>query len=86
MHVDAGGIWLLLDWWSEGDRLLHRELRASIDNPTRFVDGGPHPVGRSVWDLAVQAHERAAWLRHVLANPDGPDLKAYLADGLTGTF
>jgi hypothetical protein len=30
----------------------------------------------------VIGFERAAWVRHVLANPGGPDLDAYLADQL----
>ena len=33
-----------------------------------------------VWDLAVLAFEREAWLATVLANPTKkPDIKAYLA-------
>jgi hypothetical protein len=31
----------------------------------------------------VIGHERAAWVRHVLARAPGPDLDAYLADRLT---
>ena len=40
-----------------------------------------------VWELPPIAHERDAWVRHMLV-PDQPDLSAYLADfmpdGLTG--
>jgi hypothetical protein len=36
-----------------------------------------------VWEAAVICHERAAWVRHVLANPAGADLGAYLADVLS---
>jgi hypothetical protein len=40
-----------------------------------------------VWELPPIAHERDAWVRHMLL-PDKPDLDAYLADfmpdGLTG--
>jgi hypothetical protein len=32
----------------------------------------------------VIGHERDAWVRHVLARPDGPDLEAYLDDRLGG--
>ena len=35
-------------------------------------------------DLAVIGHERNAWLHHVLANPHGPDVEAYLADRFHG--
>lgn len=86
VHVGTGGVWLLLDWWEQGDMLMHRHFHASIDDPARFTDVAPQHVGPCVWELAVQAHERQAWLTHVLANPAGPDLGAYLADGLTGTI
>lgn len=82
LHLGLGGVWLLLDWWSEGDMLMHRHFHASLDDPTRFADVASRHYGPCVWELAVQAHEREAWLRHVLANPSGPDLDAYLQDGL----
>ncbi len=86
VHVGLAGIWLLIDWWHEGDGLMHRILFAPLDNPTRFTDPAAQNRGPCLWELAVLAHERDAWLRHVLANPLGPDLGAYLADGLTGVF
>ncbi len=83
VHIGRAGVWLLLDWWSQGDLMRHRHFFASLDDPARFTDVGPRHIGPCVWELAVQAHERQAWLVHVLANPAGPDLDAYLADGLT---
>lgn len=54
-------------------------------DPTRFVPVTGTARDRSwigcVWELAPLAHERAAWIRHVLA-PDAPDLPAYLTDAL----
>jgi hypothetical protein len=35
-----------------------------------------------VWELAIVAHERDAWVRHMLA-PGQPDLDGYLADSLS---
>jgi hypothetical protein len=35
-----------------------------------------------VWDLAVIAFERDAWLDAVLRNPAGPDVERYLATRL----
>jgi hypothetical protein len=34
------------------------------------------------WDLAVIAHEQSTWVTHMLANPAGPDLDAYLTEQL----
>jgi hypothetical protein len=39
------------------------------------------PLIGCVWELATMEHERAAWVRHVVA-PAAPDLGAYLADTL----
>jgi hypothetical protein len=48
------------------------------DDPTHFTDMRRPGVG-CVWELGVLEHERAAWIRHVLA-PDRPDLDGWLAD------
>ncbi|MEU2615478.1 hypothetical protein ABZ570_28465 [Micromonospora sp. NPDC007271] len=48
------------------------------DDPAHFVPLDRPGVG-CVWELGVLEHERAAWVRHLLA-PDRPDLAGYLAD------
>ncbi|MEH1100834.1 hypothetical protein [Micromonospora sp. CPCC 205561] len=48
------------------------------DDPTRFVKLD-RPWAGCVWELGVLEHERAAWIRHVLA-PRRPDLPGWLAD------
>ncbi|QGN48740.1 hypothetical protein ACN26Y_22200 [Micromonospora sp. WMMD558] len=48
------------------------------DDPTHFVEMR-RPVVGCVWELGMLEHERAAWIRHVLA-PDRPDVEAYVAD------
>jgi len=83
MHMGLQGFWVLVDWWAHGDVLMHRHLRAPAEQPEALHDAAPEGFGPCVWELAVQAHERQAWLRHVLVNPRGPDVDAYLADGLT---
>ena len=62
---------------------MHRHLRAPVDSFADLQDAAAEGFGPCIWELAVQAHERQAWLQHVLANPNGPDLDAYLKDGLT---
>ncbi|MEU8301864.1 hypothetical protein AB0C04_31825 [Micromonospora sp. NPDC048909] len=48
------------------------------EDPTHFVPLNRPGVG-CVWELSVLEHERAAWIRHVLA-PERPDVEAYLVD------
>ncbi len=44
-HLVLGGVGLSLDWWSDGDMLRTRSVRAPFDDPLRFAEGGP--VGRA---------------------------------------
>jgi hypothetical protein len=56
------------------------ELGAEDENPENFTIL-KRPWMGCVWELAPFCHERAAWIRHVLA-PEAPDLDGYLADVL----
>lgn len=69
----------LIDWWS-GDNELHQQLFFSpLDRPNELRPYLGQAIG-CVWELEVTDFERRAWLRHVLANPEGPDLDTYLAN------
>jgi hypothetical protein len=63
------------------------ELGCPDADPTSFIVIEDRPWIGCVWELPPIAHERDAWIRHMLV-PDQPDLAAYLADfmpdGLTG--
>jgi hypothetical protein len=86
VHVGTAGVWLLIDRWEDGDLLRHHHFRASLDDPTHFMDVSSDHYGPCVWELAVQAYERQAWLDNVLASPTVPDIDAYLATGLSGSI
>ncbi|MBO0789214.1 MAG: hypothetical protein J2P33_24395 [Actinobacteria bacterium] len=76
------------------DNVLHYRAAAAAqpavgcpdDDPTHFIVVDRPWIG-CVWELPPIAHERDAWVRHMLL-PDKPDLAAYLADsmpdGMTG--
>ncbi len=77
-HDAADYCFALVDWWSGENEIHQRLFSAPLAQPQALR---PHPseaIG-CVWELAVTDFERRAWLRHVLANPDGPDLDAYVA-------
>ena len=77
------------------DNVLHLRAAAAAQpalgcpdaDPTHFMVIEDRPWIGCVWELPPIAHERDAWVRHMLL-PDKPDLDAYLADfmpdGLTG--
>ena len=62
MHLGLQGFWVLIDWWAYGDVLMHRHLRAPVGNFANLQNVAAEGVGPCVWELAVQAHERRAWL------------------------
>jgi hypothetical protein len=79
--VDYG--FALFDWWA-GENEIHQRIFSAL--PSRLGAMRPHPTSAigCVWELAVTDFERRSWLRHVLANPEGPDIEAYLGDRFEG--
>lgn len=76
-HVGEEAVWLLVDWWISGGIVCQRMLSAPLKDPSRFtpVDA---PALACVWELVVTAHERNAWVRHIMRA--APDAQAYLED------
>jgi hypothetical protein len=83
-HDGRGDHFVFVDWWEAENELHHHGWRSSKEEPHNFRAHGPEDFTGCAWDLAVVCYERAAWVRHVLARPEGPDLDAYLADQLNG--
>jgi hypothetical protein len=82
VHQAADSCFALVDWWVREDQLHQRVFAAPLDQPDAF-EPLLAPVVGCVAALCVIDHERQAWLRHVLANPAGPDIDGYLADTFT---
>jgi hypothetical protein len=53
-----------------------------MEEPTELRPQTPDDPISCAWDLAVIAHEQSTWVTHMLANPAGPDLDAYLTEQL----
>jgi hypothetical protein len=81
-HDGRGANFVFVDWWENEDELHHHTWLSSKNEPSRLRPTGPDDLTACAWDLALIAHERAAWVQHVLARPQGPDLDAYLATRL----
>jgi hypothetical protein len=73
------GCLALVDWWAHDEQLYQRAFTAPADRPRELEPLATAGIG-GVCELAVVAHERIAWLRHVLANPAGRDIDGYLRD------
>jgi hypothetical protein len=79
VHEAADACFALVDWWVHPDQLHQRVFSAALERPAA-LEPLHTPVIGCVSALAVIAHERQSWLRHVLTNPTGPNIDAYLAD------
>lgn len=77
-HDGRGGCYAFVDWWADENELHHLIYAAPADRPGELEPVGPGGLTACVWDLAIMAFEREAWLGAVLKNPEGPDLDRYL--------
>lgn len=77
VHDAASGCYTFVDWWADDNELHHHAFVAPASKPDAYkaVSGGS---AACTWDLAVIGFERDAWVRHVLANPEGPDRTRYM--------
>ena len=82
-HDAADHCFALIDWFAGENEIHQRMLSAPLRQPADLTVH-PGPAIGCVWELAVTDFERRAWLDHVLANPHGPSLDAYLNVHLEG--
>jgi hypothetical protein len=82
IHDARDTCYALIDWWVGAGELHQQVFAAPRERPEGLAPLRTPAIG-SVWELAVTGHERQAWLRHMLTNPAGPNLDAYLADTYT---
>jgi hypothetical protein len=78
LHVGEEAVWLLCDTW-HADILHHLLWRAELSRPEVFASVRPGGPTACVHELAVVAHERNAYVAHVL-DADPPDWAGYVSD------
>lgn len=76
-HDARPACFVLVNWW-RGVDLAQRYFRSPLDDPAALEPFEEGTVG-CVWELAVTAHERLAWIRHMGGAPED-----YLGDVLSG--
>ncbi len=74
IHDGRGGNFVFVDWWEQENELHHHVFFSSAEEPGQLRTAVEADPIACAWDLVVIAHEREAWVRHVLANADGPSL------------
>jgi hypothetical protein len=83
IHDGRGAGLVFVDWWENENDLQHHVFLSPDQDRGTLRPAAATDLVACVWDLAVVAHEREAWLRHVFA-ADAPSLDAYLEDQLEG--
>ncbi|MEM9411314.1 MAG: hypothetical protein AAGA30_09390 [Planctomycetota bacterium] len=81
LHFGEEANWLLLDLWAD-DILRHFLFMAAHESPDHFVPGPDNGTMACVWEMAILQHERDAWVKYRMTNPDAPDFHGYLQDVL----
>jgi hypothetical protein len=83
MHDARDFCFVLINWWAGENEIHQRMFSAPLDSEDRLMPHASDAIG-CVWELAVTDFERRAWLRHVLANPGGANVEAYLQASFAG--
>jgi len=83
IHDGRGHCFTFVDWWADENELHHRVFITPADAPGDLRPASASEPVACVWDLAVMAFERDAWVRCVL-DADAPDVSAYLVARLQG--
>ncbi|MGI9552902.1 MAG: hypothetical protein ACR2MT_16980 [Aurantibacter sp.] len=82
-HEAREGVLILLCWWTGGEMVETKIFFSDYSTPDKIE---PSPFKDKalvcIWELEVFAHERKAWIDHVLSKATDPDIDAYLGSYL----
>ncbi len=83
VHQAREGVLILLNWWTGGEMVETKIYFSDYHSPAVI---SPSPFADKalvcIWELEVFAHERKAWINHVLSRPENPDFQSYLEDAM----
>ena len=82
VHDGRDAAFVFVDFWGNENELFHRAFLSRDNNPEKLSPAKAADSSVYVWDLHLQSFERAAWIKHVLREPDAPDFDGYLAERL----
>ena len=82
VHQGASFDFVLVAYWAYETELRFQTWMRPTSQSYRLEPVRAGELSADVWDLALLAHERRAWVERVL-RPAGGDLEAYLEDSIT---
>lgn len=78
VHQGQGANFVFVDWWADVNELHHHVYISPEVAPLDLRESeSPDPVA-CVWDLAILAHEREAWVAEVMTPGRWEDPEGYL--------
>jgi hypothetical protein len=81
IHEAREGYLILFNWWTGGEMLETKVYFSSYEKPEEIDIYPYHPKSLvCIWELEIFAHERKAWIHHVLKNAKTPHFKGYVND------
>lgn len=83
VHEAREGVLILLNWWTGGEMLETKIYFADYKTPAQLEPSiFDNKALVCIWELEIFAHERKAWIEHVLKKAHNPDFTAYMNDHL----
>lgn len=84
VHRGRGSNVIFVDWWADENELRHHVYASDSRSPTDLTYVTPDGFGACVWDLALMAFERDAWVNTALRQPGPAALDDYLGRRASG--
>lgn len=83
VHEAKPGVLIHLCWWTGENMLETKVYFVDFDKPSEINPS----IYKSkqlfcVWEMEIHAHERKAWIKHVLSQPNSPNFDDYMSDYL----
>jgi len=81
VHEAREGVLVLLNWFT-GENMVETKIHfADFNNPSEIKPSIYNPKALvCIWELEIFAHERKAWIQHVLSQANSPDFNSYIND------
>lgn len=83
IHQGKTGNFVFVDWWADENELHHHVYVSASAEPSNLKYMTTTGLAACAWDLFLIAHERDAWVEHVLKRSESPDLESYLGAQLS---
>lgn len=72
--------YIVVSQWSDHNMLRMFAYRSEKEEPKNYRDVTASGLSICVWDMQIHYHERNAYVRHILSDPENMNLTSYYED------